>query len=54
MKTPFHRGAIMCKALVFISQEKYFEANRELDKLIKFYSTDAKIEECSNCVQCLQ
>ena len=32
IKTPSHRGAIMCKALVFISQEKYFEANIELNK----------------------
>ena len=30
-KTPNHRGAIMCKALVFISQEMYLEANAELD-----------------------
>ena len=35
-KTPNHRGAIMCKALVFISQKKYFEANEELTYLIKF------------------
>ena len=33
-KTPNHRGAIMCKALVFISQQKYKEANEELDYLI--------------------
>ena len=35
-KTPNHRGAIMCKALVFISQEMYLEANPELDYLISF------------------
>jgi len=35
-KTPNHRGAIMCKALVFISQEMYLEANAELDYLISF------------------
>ena len=35
-KTPNHRGAIMCKALVFISEKKYTEANQELTKLIKF------------------
>ena len=35
-KTPNHRGAIMCKALVFISQKKYAEADIELSYLIKF------------------
>ena len=35
-KTPNHRGAIMCKALVFISQEMYMEANVELNYLINF------------------
>ena len=35
-KTPNHRGAIMCKALVFISQEMYLDANEELDYLISF------------------
>ena len=35
-KTPNHRGAIMCKALVFISQEMYLEANAALDYLISF------------------
>ncbi len=35
-KTPNHRGAIMCKALVFISQKMYLEANEELDYLINF------------------
>tara|TARA_B100000315_G_C14500667_1_gene552173 strand:+ start:472 stop:1098 length:627 start_codon:yes stop_codon:yes gene_type:complete len=35
-KTPNHRGAIMCKALVFISQKKYIEANNELSNLINF------------------
>ena len=33
-KTPDHRGAIMCKALVFISQKMYKEANDELNYLI--------------------
>ena len=36
LKTPDHRGAVMCKALVFISQKKYLEANKELSYLIKF------------------
>ncbi|HJO76542.1 MAG TPA: hypothetical protein QF658_03195 [Pelagibacteraceae bacterium] len=35
-KTPNHRGAIMCKALVYISQKQYREANDQLDYLIKF------------------
>jgi len=35
-KTPNHRGAIMCKALVFISQKMYLEANEELNYLISF------------------
>ena len=35
-KTPNHRGAVMCKALVFISQKKYLEANEELTNLINF------------------
>ena len=35
-KSPNHRGAIMCKALVFISQEMYVEANKELNYLISF------------------
>ena len=35
-KTPNHRGAIMCKALVFISQKNYIEADKELTYLIIF------------------
>ena len=35
-KTPNHRGALMCKALVFISEKKYFKANEELDYLIQY------------------
>jgi len=35
-KTPNHRGAIMCKALVFISEKKYYEATLELNYLIDF------------------
>ena len=35
-KTPNHRGAIMCKALVFISQNMYTEATNELNYLINF------------------
>ena len=35
-KTPNHRGAIMCKALVFISQKNYVEAKKELTYLVNF------------------
>ena len=35
-KSPNHRGAVMCKALVFISQKKYSKANTELSNLINF------------------
>jgi tetratricopeptide (TPR) repeat protein len=35
-KTPNHRGAIMCKALVFISQKQYDKAKNELTYLIVF------------------
>ena len=35
-KSPNHRGAIMCKALVFISEKKYIEADKELSNLINF------------------
>ena len=35
-KTPNHRGAIMCKALIFISKKEYSKANDELNYLISF------------------
>jgi len=35
-KTPNHRGAMMCKALVFISEKKYIEADIVLTNLIIF------------------
>ena len=35
-KTPNHRGAMMCKALVFISEKKYVEADKVLSNLIIF------------------
>ncbi len=35
-KTPNHRGAMMCKALVFISEKKYAEADNILTNLIIF------------------
>ena len=44
-KTPNHRGAIMCKALVFISQKMYVEANQELDYLINFLETTVQDDD---------
>ena len=35
-KTSNHRGAMMCKALVFISEKKYVKADRVLSDLIIF------------------
>ena len=35
-KSPNHRGAMMCKALIYISQKDYINANKELDNLINF------------------
>ena len=35
-KTPNHRGAMMCKALIFISEKKYIEADLVLTNLIIF------------------
>ena len=35
-KSPNHRGALMCKALVFISEKKYVNANKVLSDLIIF------------------
>ena len=44
-KSPDHRGAIMCKALVFISQNMYMEANRELDYLIDFLEKNVESDD---------
>ena len=44
-KTPNHRGAVMCKALVFISQKKYLEANEELTNLINFLEKSVKEDD---------
>ena len=35
-KSPNHRGALMCKALVYISQKNYINAKVELNNLIKY------------------
>jgi tetratricopeptide (TPR) repeat protein len=44
-KTPNHRGAVMCKALIFISQKKYLEANEELTNLINFLEKNVKDDD---------
>ena len=44
-KTPNHRGAVMCKALVFISQKMYLDANKELNYLINFLEKDLKDDD---------
>jgi len=44
-KTPNHRGAIMCKALVFISQKMYLEANEELNYLINFLEKTVEADD---------
>ena len=44
-KTPNHRGAVMCKALVFISQKKYPQANKELTNLINFLEKNVKDDD---------
>jgi len=44
-KTPNHRGAIMCKALVFISQKMYLEVNEELNYLINFLEKNFKDDD---------
>ena len=44
-KSPAHRGAIMCKALVFISQKMYLEATEELNYLINFLKKTVKDDD---------
>ena len=41
-KTPNHRGAMMCKALVFISEKKYTDADKTLSSLIIFWKKHLK------------
>ena len=40
-----HRGAIMCKALVFISKKEYFKATEELNYLIKYLENNNKKDD---------
>ena len=44
-KMPNHRGAIMCKALVFISKKEYFKATQELDYLINFLESNVEEDD---------
>ena len=45
IKTPNHRGAMMCKALVFISEKKYIEANTVLSNLIIFLEKNLEADD---------
>ena len=44
-KTPNHRGAIMCKALIFISEKKYIQAEDELNYLINFLEKNTEADD---------
>jgi len=44
-KTPNHRGAMMCKALVFISEKKYIEADKILTNLIVFLEKNVEDDD---------
>ena len=44
-KTPNHRGAIMCKALVYISEKKYSKATKELNYLINFLDNNLEDDD---------
>ena len=44
-KMPKHRGAMMCKALVYISQKDYEKANLELNNLINFLENNLEDDD---------
>ena len=44
-KTPNHRGAMMCKALVFISEKKYIKAEKVLSNLIIFLEKNLEVDD---------
>jgi len=44
-KTPYHRGAMMCKALVFISKKKYIESDKILTDLIIFLEKNLESDD---------
>jgi len=45
IKSPYHRGAMMCKALVFISEKNYKKANKILSELIIFLEKNLEIDD---------
>ena len=42
-KNPKHRGAMMCRALVFINKKEYVNATKELTALIEFLNKHYKM-----------
>ena len=44
-KTPNHRGAIMCKALIYISQKDYVNGTNELNYLIKYLELNLETDD---------
>ena len=44
-KSPFHRGAMMCRALVYISLKNYKKATKELNDLINFLENNLEIDD---------
>jgi len=44
-KTSNHRGAMMCKALIFISEKKYIEADEVLSSLIIFLENNLEKDD---------
>ena len=44
-KTPYHRGAMMCKALIFISEKNYIEADKTLSELIIFLEKNLEVDD---------
>ena len=44
-KTPNHRGAVMCKALIFISKKEYTKATEELNYLINFLENNLEDDD---------
>ena len=44
-KSSNHRGAVMCKALVFISEKKYTEADNVLTNLINFLESNLEKDD---------
>ena len=47
-KTPNHRGAIMCKALVFISEKKYEDARQQYEVVLEDLTYEAQYKTYYN------